>query len=44
MDNQEIRIITEQCDGCGACTESCPYGAIRLEGGKASIDYAECTG
>ena len=33
-----IKIDNELCTGCGTCIESCPFGAIRLEGDLAIID------
>lgn len=36
------KIRREECVGCGKCTESCPQHTIRIEGGKASIDYGGC--
>jgi len=32
------------CDGCGACVEICPEGAIVLEKGKASVNKITCSG
>ena len=34
--------ITHQCNGCGACRDACPTGAVRLEPGRASIDQLSC--
>lgn len=34
--------VTEQCIGCGACVDVCPFGAIIMEDGKAVITEA-CT-
>lgn len=36
------RIRKKQCVGCGKCAESCPQHTIRVEGGKAHIDYKAC--
>ncbi|MCU0844772.1 MAG: 4Fe-4S binding protein [Spirochaetes bacterium] len=36
--------ITPDCDGCGACVAPCMARAIRLEGGRASIDTGDCKG
>ena len=32
----------ERCDGCGACVEVCPTGAIYLVDGKAMVDGSLC--
>ena len=37
-------VVEEACSGCGLCSQRCPYGAIRVEGGKAKVDYGSCTG
>lgn len=37
-----ITIRAERCDGCGACLEVCPNGALYLIEGKAVVDYALC--
>jgi NAD-dependent dihydropyrimidine dehydrogenase PreA subunit len=37
-----IRIRAEHCDGCGACLEVCPNGALYLIEGKAVVDGALC--
>lgn len=37
-----ITIRSERCDGCGACLEVCPNGAIFLIAGKAVVDEALC--
>lgn len=38
-----IEIITEQCVGCQACLNACPFGAISMEGNLAVIDFDKCT-
>ncbi len=37
-----IQIRVEYCDGCGACVEICPSGALYLVDGKATVDEAQC--
>lgn len=37
-----ITINLERCNGCGACLEVCPDGAIYLIEGKAVVDEALC--
>ena len=37
-----ITIRSELCDGCGACLEACPRGALFLLEGKAVVDQALC--
>ena len=32
-----ILIDTEACTGCGACAEACPFTAMKLRNGKASV-------
>jgi len=39
-----IAIKYEDCDGCGACVESCPTGALLLQNGKACFDQDICEG
>ena len=40
-----MRIVIDQkaCISCGACVVICPFRAIRLADGYASIDQARCT-
>jgi NAD-dependent dihydropyrimidine dehydrogenase PreA subunit len=37
-----IVIRAERCDGCGACVEVCPTGALYLVDGKANLDLSLC--
>ena len=37
-----ILIRAERCDGCGACIEVCPEGAIYLVDGRAVVDGSLC--
>ncbi len=37
-----IQVRVEDCDGCGACVEVCPSGALYLVDGKAAVDGALC--
>ncbi|NIV39426.1 MAG: 4Fe-4S dicluster domain-containing protein [Anaerolineae bacterium] len=37
-----ITIHVERCDGCGACLEACPHGALFLIEGTAVVDEALC--
>lgn len=38
-----LTIELDRCDGCGACVEVCPEGAISLVNGMARIDSSSCT-
>jgi Fe-S-cluster-containing hydrogenase component 2 len=38
-----LTIELDHCDGCGACVEVCPEGAISLVDGVARIDSGSCT-
>ena len=38
-----LTIELDRCDGCGACVEVCPEGAISLVDGAARIDSGSCT-
>ncbi len=35
-------IIKNGCIGCAKCAESCPPAAIKIESGKAAINYKKC--
>lgn len=37
-----IYIQSQQCEGCGACMDVCPVGAIHLINQIATIDYDKC--
>lgn len=37
-----ITIHAERCNGCGACLEVCPHGALYLVEGKAVVDETLC--
>lgn len=35
-------IISDRCVGCGRCAESCPQHTIKVENGRAHINYKKC--
>ena len=35
-------INQETCVGCGACVDTCPVSAIKLENDKATVAEGEC--
>jgi pyruvate ferredoxin oxidoreductase delta subunit len=37
-------IVSDTCIGCGLCTKMCPEGCIKIENGKAKINYDYCKG
>jgi len=37
-----IVIRADRCDGCGACAEVCPTGALSLVDGKAALELSLC--
>jgi electron transfer flavoprotein alpha subunit len=43
MSDPRISILPERCRGCRLCVKACPFGAIRMEGRLAVIDYERCT-
>lgn len=43
MTQEPIRVIAENCVGCGLCVKACPFAAIVMEDGLARIDLAKCT-
>ena len=38
-----IVVRADYCDGCGACIEVCPTGALYLVEGKATVDRPLCS-
>lgn len=40
----ELRILYEHCDGCGACVSACPRGALTVTEGRVSCDRTACDG
>ncbi|MCK5832596.1 electron transfer flavoprotein subunit alpha [bacterium] len=41
--NRKIYIDERLCTNCGACVDSCLFGALSLDNEKAIIDYNSCT-
>jgi len=39
-----LEVDLAKCTGCGQCTEVCPTGALRVEGGHAVVDAGLCRG
>ncbi len=41
-----IAEVNDNCDGCGECSESCPFNAISIdqEGNNAVVDFEKCMG
>ena len=39
-----VRIIKENCKGCGKCKKVCPFEAVTIEKKLAIIDESKCTG
>jgi len=37
-------VISDLCDGCGACVPVCPVNAISMQDNKARVDPFQCTG
>ncbi len=41
-----LRFAKQKCIGCGACTNVCPHGVFKMNGGKAEVvahdDCMEC--
>jgi ferredoxin len=38
------QVAAENCEGCGACVESCQFGALALDGGRSIVDLERCMG
>jgi ferredoxin len=36
--------VSPECNGCGACTSSCPFDALRVSDGTAHVIWDECMG
>lgn len=36
------KVDTSKCAGCGACVDTCPVGAIKLDNGAACVNEDEC--
>jgi heterodisulfide reductase subunit A len=37
-------VISDLCNGCGACVPICPVNAISMQNGKTKVDAFQCTG
>ena len=37
-----VKVSSERCNGCGACLEICPTGALYLIEGKAAVEQSLC--
>jgi heterodisulfide reductase subunit A-like polyferredoxin len=38
------KVTQELCTGCEACLEVCPFDAIQMKDGKASVIEENCSG
>jgi len=41
---EKAYVISELCDGCSLCVQTCPVNAITMQSGKAQINPFMCTG
>lgn len=39
-----VRVDPEKCVGCGKCAEACPFGAIEIKEGVATVNEVLCRG
>ncbi len=39
-----VIVDINKCAGCGVCEQNCPTGAIRVVGGKATVNGSLCNG
>ena len=43
LSQRERRLMVHDwCEGCGACAQRCPQGALRVAGGKCTVDRDKC--
>ena len=43
LSQRERRLMVHDwCEGCGACAQRCPQGALRVDGGKCTVDRDKC--
>jgi len=40
----ELKVTYDKCNGCADCIESCPQGALSMEGSVVSVDRTLCNG
>ena len=40
--SREVAFFPARCIGCGACVESCPEKAMRMEAGRLFVDWQRC--
>lgn len=38
------RVQGDLCVGCGACVDTCQFGALSVRDGRVSVEYASCMG